>query len=72
MLGLETWLENVLLAQESIDKAQPKEVFNYLQTAFESLETTRTDKWMHWYRGDKKMNMAATRRSTEAVLELLR
>ena len=80
MLGLETWLENVLLAQAAIGAEETGKAVGHLQEATKALDmveagknlNTQTDKWKHWYRGDKKMNIAATRRSTEEVLEMAR
>uniref|UniRef100_UPI003593045A glycosyl hydrolase 115 family protein n=1 Tax=Persicitalea sp. TaxID=3100273 RepID=UPI003593045A len=80
MLGLETWLENMILAQEAVDKAQLKSAAKYLESALKALDlvdegkklNVQTDKWQHWYRGDRKMNLGAVRQSTGETLELIR
>jgi hypothetical protein len=50
-----------------------------MQTALRAFERMKRgqsmlasgEKWQHWYRGDKKMNLRAKEKQTDEVLSLL-
>ncbi len=79
LLGLNRWLEAVILARFAVDEGNPMAASTHLQRAVKRLEeverakqmATGGDKWKNWYRGDKKMNITKLIVRTEAVRDLL-
>jgi Glycosyl hydrolase family 115 len=79
ILGLQIWLENTLLAKIAADENKLTEVRSQLQAALEAFTLikagqrlkTQGEKWQHWYRGDKKMNLIQKETLTQEVLKLL-
>ncbi len=80
MLGLVEWLGAGLEAGLAMHEGQRDEAPAALARAGQAWQridaaqalATRGPKWEHWYRGDRKMNLAAARRLTERLAEVLR
>ena len=79
LLGLNRWLEAVILARLAMDEDNPIATGAHLGRAIEFLGQVETakktasegEKWKHWYRGDKKMNIGGVRERTEKVYQLM-
>lgn len=77
MLGLETWAEAVLQAKQAADAnrgADARTALDRATAAFARMKAgldrnRAAEKWQHWYRGDKKMNLPDAERLTRAVAE---
>ena len=75
LLGLNRWLEAVILAQFAADEGNPQASATHLQRAIQHLQQVQAaqaiasegEKWQHWYRGDRKMNIAGLIEATQAV-----
>ncbi|MEM6845298.1 MAG: glycosyl hydrolase 115 family protein [Bacteroidota bacterium] len=79
LIGLNRWLEAVILARLAMDEENSMAAGMHLQRAVEFLErvekakeiTSEGEKWEHWYRGDKKMNIAEMQERTEQMRQLM-
>ena len=79
MVGLETWLEELLRTRESLSGAKIQEAHTYLQNAVDAFELiragqslqTHSSKWVQWYKGEKKMNLLHCENLTKDVLTSL-
>lgn len=79
ILSLNLWLEDVILAQLTLDKGNVQESYQHLLDANQHIAqideakklASFGEKWEHWYRGDKKMNISQVQAQTEDVLNLL-
>ncbi len=66
LLGLNRWLEAVILAQFAVGEGNRQAAETHLQRALQHLQQVQQakaiasagEKWQHWYRGDRKMNIA--------------
>lgn len=80
IVGLQEWLQAIAQAKLATEKGNRKESAKWLQQALKSFDrieagmqlNSKGDKWKQWYRGDKKMNLAARRRLTENLFEDLK
>ena len=79
LLGLNRWLEAVILSRLAMDENNTMAASMHLQRAIEFLEqvedakkiASEGEKWEHWYRGDKKMNIVGMIESTKRVHQLM-
>ncbi|MGD1892497.1 MAG: glycosyl hydrolase 115 family protein [Cyclobacteriaceae bacterium] len=79
LLGLNRWLEAVILARLAVDEGNRMAASTHLQRAIEFLKrveeakkiASEGEKWEHWYRGDKKMDIARMLARTEQVRQLM-
>ncbi len=79
LLGLNRWLEAVILAQFAADEGNRQASATHLQRALQHLQQVQAakaiasegEKWQHWYRGDRKMNIAGMIEATEATQKAL-
>jgi hypothetical protein len=79
ILGLQVWLENTLQAKIAADESRLQDSRAHLQNALAAFAFIKAgqsfksqgDKWKHWYRGDKKMNLLQKESLTQEVLNLL-
>lgn len=78
MIGLEEWLEALLLAKKALDQHNLQEVEVQLQNTMHAFQRirhgqrfhTQTAKWEHWYRGEKKMNLDRCEALTKELIEI--
>ena len=76
LLALNRWLEAIIQAQFAADEGDMEIVGTQLQKAIQHLEEVAEakllasygEKWRHWYRGDRKMNLKHMESSTKSVL----
>jgi hypothetical protein len=79
MLGLNRWLEALILARFAADEGNKQATETHLQRALQHLQQVQEaqaiasdgEKWQHWYRGDRKMNVAGMIETTESVQQAL-
>ena len=79
LLGLNRWLEAIILAQFAADESNSQATATHLQRAIQYLQQVQAaqaiasegEKWQHWYRGDRKMNIAGMIETTESVQQAL-
>ncbi|GAB3180632.1 glycosyl hydrolase 115 family protein [Telluribacter humicola] len=79
MLGLENWYESVLEARLALNEGRKEQAQMHLRNALSAFEPIKKaqaqnaagEKWQHWYRGDKKMNLKAREKLTGEVTALL-
>ncbi|WKN43855.1 glycosyl hydrolase 115 family protein [Tunicatimonas pelagia] len=79
LLELNRWLEAVVLSRLAMDENNAMAASMHLLRAVEFLErveeakkiASQGEKWQHWYRGDKKMNIAGMIESTKQVHQLM-
>lgn len=79
MLGLTTWLENCLQAKIATDAKEIDQTKVYLQKGLDCFRMIKEgqqlkaqgEKWQHWYRGDKKMNLKGKEKLARDVFEIL-
>jgi len=76
MRGLLRWLESCLAAGLSLQDGDRAGAATHLEAALAGMETVRQGqalasrgRWEHWYRGDRKMNLAGAEQLTRDVLE---
>ena len=80
MYGLSLWLEFILKAQLALEEGNQQAAASHVSQALQQFDlmkegkalASRGDKWQHWYRGDRKMNLNEAEKLTQEVLELLR
>ncbi len=78
LLGLNRWLEAVILARFAADEGNKQAMETHLQRALQHLQQVQAaqaiasegEKWQHWYRGDRKMNIAEMIARTDAMLRV--
>lgn len=78
MIGLEEWLEALLLAKKALDQHNLQEIEVQLQNTMHAFQRirhgqrfhTQTAKWGHWYRGEKKMNLDRCEALTKELIEI--
>ena len=76
LLGLNRWLEAVILARFAADEGNKQAAETHLQRALQHLQQVQEakaiasegEKWQHWYRGDRKMNIAGMIEATQQAL----
>ena len=79
LLGLNRWLEAIILAQFAADESNSQATATHLQRAIQHLQQVQQakaiasagEKWQHWYRGDRKMNIAEMIETTQATQRAL-
>lgn len=79
ILGLQIWLEQALQAKIATDENRLQDARSHLQNALAAFALIKAgqglksqgEKWQHWYRGDKKMNLLQKESLTQEVLNLL-
>ena len=79
LLGLNRWLEAVILARFAADEGNKQAAETHLQRALQHLQQVQEakaiasegEKWQHWYRGDRKMNIAGMIEATQATQQAL-
>lgn len=79
LLGLNHWLEAVILAQFAADEGNPQASATHLQRALQYLQqveeaqaiASEGEKWQHWYRGDRKMNITGMIKQTQETQQAL-
>ena len=79
LLGLNRWLEAVILARFAADEGNKQATETHLQRALQHLQQVQEakaiasegEKWQHWYRGDRKMNIAGMIEATQATQQAL-
>ncbi len=79
ILGLQIWLEQALQAKMATDENRLQDSRAHLQNALAAFALIKAgqslksqgEKWQHWYRGDKKMNLLQKESLTQEVLNLL-
>ena len=79
LLGLNRWLEAVILARFAADEGNKQAAGTHLQRALQHLQQVQEakaiasegEKWQHWYRGDRKMNIAGMIEATQATQQAL-
>jgi hypothetical protein len=79
LTGLLGWLEHSLLAGLSLQSRDAKAALVHLRSAQDSFArirrgqalASRGERWRHWYRGDRKMNLGRAEALTRDALELL-
>jgi len=79
ILGLQIWLEQALQAKIATDENRLQDSRAHLQNALAAFALinagkrlkSQGEKWQHWYRGDKKMNLLQKEALTQEVLNLL-
>ena len=75
LLGLNRWLEAIILAQFAADESNSQATATHLQRAIQHLQQVQAaqaiasagEKWQHWYRGDRKMNIVEMIARTDAI-----
>ncbi|GAB3261587.1 hypothetical protein GCM10027347_26700 [Larkinella harenae] len=78
MAALTGWLEALVLAKQAENKGNRAETIYYLKQASQQLSGVdaakkllpANEKWQHWYRGDRKMNLDTVKKLTAEVLAL--
>ena len=79
LLGLNRWLEAIILAQFAADESNSQATATHLQRAIQHLQQVQAaqatasegEKWQHWYRGDRKMSIAGMIEATQATQQAL-
>ena len=79
LLGLNRWLESVILARLAVDEKNRRAARTHLRRAEEFLQQVENakkialagEKWKHWYRGDRKMNIAEMINRTQEARQLM-
>ncbi len=78
LLGLNRWLEAVILARFAMDEGNKQAAGAHLHRAKQYLQAVEEAKtmasqgdWQHWYRGDRKMNIGEMQERTDTVLQIL-
>ena len=80
LLGLNRWLEAIILAQFAADESNSQATATHLQRAIQHLQQVQAaqaiasagEKWQHWYRGDRKMNIDEMIARTDAIYRVSR
>ena len=78
LIGLNRWLEAIILAQFALDEGNPQASATHLQRAVQHLQqveeakatASEGEKWQYWYRGDRKMNIPEMIARTDAMLRV--
>jgi len=77
LLGINTWLDALLSATMEANEEDWKASVNMLEESMKGFELiwkgkelgSQGEKWKHWYRGDKKMNLPNVEKRTNEVLK---
>ncbi len=80
MLGLEEWLIGTVRAKQVLDEGNRAQAQKYLKEATEAFARMKkgqalnvtSEKWQHWYRGEKKMNLKNAEQLTQSTYQLIR
>lgn len=77
MVGLEDYLISVLHAQQYFEEGNTEKCISYLEQALKAFDGIRSglnmnvagEKWQHWYRGEKKMNLSEVEKNIQAIIQ---